>query len=91
MDNSMCHNGYKSQAEDDGNPPLVYSPDLLPCDFWFFVYAKEQLKDQLITNQSNLEDKRTDIWESVSRESLQSVFFEWTERLEWVIEYAGDY
>jgi hypothetical protein len=69
----------------------VYSPDLSPCDFWPFGYTKEQLKDQLITDESELEYKFTDIWEHVSRDALQSVFFEWMERLEWVIEHEGDY
>jgi hypothetical protein len=40
MDNSMCHNGRKIQEyfarKNDENPHPVYSPDLLPCDSWFF-------------------------------------------------------
>jgi hypothetical protein len=65
----------------------VHSPDLSPCDFWFFDYAK----DQQITDKSDLEDKWTDIWEHISRGVLQSVVFEWTERLELVIEHEGEY
>jgi hypothetical protein len=57
------------------------------CDFWFFGYAKEQL----ITDRSDLEDKLTDIWEHISRNVLQSVFFKWIERLECVIEHERDY
>jgi hypothetical protein len=79
------------QKKDDENPYPVYSPDLSPCDFWFFGHAKEQLKDQLIMDKSDLEDKLTDIWECVSRDVLQSIFFEWLERLEWVLEHEGDY
>jgi hypothetical protein len=48
-------------------------------------------KNQLITDDSDLENKLRDIWERVSRGVLQSTFFEWTERLEWVIEYEGEY
>jgi hypothetical protein len=65
----------------------VCSPDLPACGFWFVGYAKEQLKNQLITDESDLEDKLTDTWEHVSRDVLQSVFFEWMERLAWVIEH----
>jgi hypothetical protein len=95
MDNTMCHIGWKipenSTRKNDENPDPVCSPDLSPYDFWFFGHAKEQLKDQLITNESDLEGKLTHIWEHASRDLLQSVLFEWMERLEWVIEHAGAY
>jgi hypothetical protein len=92
----MCHNGRKTQEhlankKRQGPPHPVYFPDLPLCDFWFFSHAKEQLKDRLITDESDLEDKLTDIWGHISRDVLQSVFFEWMERLEWVIEHEGDY
>jgi hypothetical protein len=46
MDNSMCHNGRKIQeyfARKKMTKTLhsVHSPDLSPCDFWFFGRAKE--------------------------------------------------
>jgi hypothetical protein len=67
MDNSMCRNGRKIQEycarkKMTKTPHPVYSPDLSPCDFWFFGDTKEQLKDQLVTDESDLEDKLTDIW-----------------------------
>jgi hypothetical protein len=40
----------------------VYSPGLSPCDFWFFDYAKERMKDQVIMDDDDLEDKLTDVW-----------------------------
>jgi hypothetical protein len=45
--------------------------------FWFCGYAKGQPKDQPITDESDLENKLTDIWEYVCRDVLQLVFFEW--------------
>jgi hypothetical protein len=99
MDNSMYYDGCKIQEcfaskKMTRIPHPVYSPDMSPCDFWFFGCAKEQLKDQLkdqlITDDSNLEDRLTDIWEHVSRDIFQSVFFEWMERLGWVVEHEGD-
>jgi hypothetical protein len=80
-----------STARDGENPHPANSSDLPPPDFWFFGYAKEQLKDQLVTDESHLEDKLTNIWEHVSRSVLESAFLEWMERLEWVIEHEGDY
>jgi hypothetical protein len=59
-----------SPERDDQNRHLVYPPDLPPCDFWFCGYAKEQLKDQPITDESDLENKLTDIWEHVRRDVL---------------------
>jgi hypothetical protein len=64
----MCHNERKIQEYFAGKKMTraahpVYSPFLSPCDFWLFGYAKEELKDQLITDESDLENKLTDIWE----------------------------
>jgi hypothetical protein len=78
------------QRKDDEILHSVYFPDLSPCDFWFFGYVKEQLKEQLIMDESDLEDKLTVIWEHMSRDVLQSVFFEWMERLEWTVKHEGD-
>jgi hypothetical protein len=50
---------------------VVDSPDLLFYDFWFCGYAKEQLKEQSIPDESDLEDKLTDIWEHISGDVLQ--------------------
>jgi hypothetical protein len=42
-------------------------------------------------DERDLEDKLTDFWEHMNQDVLQTVFFGWTERLEWVIEYERDY
>jgi hypothetical protein len=59
------------------------SPDLSLCDFWFFGYTKEQLKDQTITSEDDLEGALPRVWENVGGDILQSVFHEWMARLEW--------
>jgi hypothetical protein len=46
------------------------------------------MKDQIITN--DLEGKLTDVWETVSGDFLESVFYELISRLEWVIEHEGE-
>jgi hypothetical protein len=96
IDNSICHNGRKIQEyfarkKMTRAPHPVYSPDLSPCDFWFFGHAKEQMKDQIIMDESDQEDKVTDVWQNVSEDLLQSVFCEWMGRLEWVMEHNGEY
>jgi hypothetical protein len=50
IDNSMCHNGrrireYFARKTIVRVPHPVYSPGLSPCDFWFFGYARERMKD----------------------------------------------
>jgi hypothetical protein len=72
-------------------PHPVYSSDLSPCDFRFFGYAKERMKNQGITGDDDLENKSTEVGGSVSEDVLQSVFQEWMERLEWVREHEGEY
>jgi hypothetical protein len=62
-------------------PHSVYSPELSPCDFWFFGDAKERMKDQTITSNDDPEDKLTEVWETVSGDLLESGFSEWTSRL----------
>jgi hypothetical protein len=42
-------------------------------------------------DRNDLEDKLTDIREHVSRDVLQSVFFEWIEGLMLVTGHEGDY
>jgi hypothetical protein len=40
------------------------------------------MKDQVITDHDDLEDKLTELWGNVSEDLLQSVFHAWMERLE---------
>jgi hypothetical protein len=96
MYNFMCQNESKIQEyftrkKTTRTPDPIHSRDLSQCDFWFFGYAKKQLKERLITDKSDLENKLTGIWEHVSQDVLQSDFFEWIERLKWVIGHEGDY
>jgi transposase len=93
MNNSMCHNGRKIQEyfarkEMTRAPHPVYSPDLSPCDFSLFGYAKKRMKDQIITYESDLEDKLTEVWQNMSGYLLRSVFYELMGRLEWIMEHG---
>jgi histone-lysine N-methyltransferase SETMAR len=51
MNNSKCHNAKKitgklqqKQVTRALHPP--HSPDLSPCDFWFFGMVKQKIKDR---------------------------------------------
>jgi hypothetical protein len=39
------------------------------------------MKDYIITDESDLEEKLAEIWQNVSRDLLQSVFSEWIGQL----------
>jgi hypothetical protein len=96
MDNSMCLNGRKVTDEFD-NRKLQrvayphYSPDLSPCDFWLFGMLKQKMKDREFCGVKEIMNAVQEIWREVTLERLQSVFFNWIERLEYVIEHDWEY
>jgi hypothetical protein len=49
------------------------------------------MKDQKISSEGDLEDKLTELGESVSGAFLESVFSERKFRSEWVMEHEGEY
>jgi hypothetical protein len=48
------------------------------------------MKDQTIASEDDLEDNLTDIWETVSRDLFEFVFYEWMSRLEWVTKHERE-
>jgi transposase len=67
MDNSACHNGHKITdkltATDIARalqPP--YSPDLNPCDFWFFGLLKDSMKGVELSAEDLIVEPITAIW-----------------------------
>jgi hypothetical protein len=48
------------------------------------------MKDQIITEKSDLGDKLTELWQNVSGDFRQLVFYERMARLEWVLEHDGE-
>lgn len=96
MDNSKCHNGSKvtqflADKKINRIPHPPYSPDMSPCDFWFFGRSKKLLEDVEITDSEMLVDKLIDIWNGISFEEIQAVYREWEKRCIWIIEHEGEY
>jgi hypothetical protein len=92
----MCHNGRKVTDEFDNrklqrvaHPP--YSPDLSPCDFWLFGMLKQKMKDREFSGVEEIMNAVQEIWREVTLERLQSIFFNWIERLEYLIEHDWEY
>jgi histone-lysine N-methyltransferase SETMAR len=96
MDDSKSHDGGEIQGKFDIKglvraPHSPYSPDLSPCDFWFFGMAKGKMKDREFHTVQDLRRHLTEIWNDLTFEDVQSVFLEWNIRLTWVIENGGEY
>jgi hypothetical protein len=96
MDNSMCHSGHNVTDEFDNlkldcvpHPP--YSPDPSPCDFWLFEMLKRKIKDQVFQVVEETMTAVHKVWDELTLEDLQSILFNWIERLEWVIEHEEKY
>jgi hypothetical protein len=71
------------------HPP--YSPDLSPCDFWFFGMAKGKMTEWEFHTVQDIRRCLTEIWNDLAFEDVQSVFLEWKIRFNWVIEKGGEY
>jgi hypothetical protein len=57
------------------HPP--YSPDLSPCNFWFFGMTKEKMKDREFFSAQESLSRLSDAWNDLTVEDIQRVFFEW--------------
>jgi hypothetical protein len=52
---------------------------------------KQKMKDREFSGVEEITNAVQEIWREVTLERLQSVFFNWIERLEYVIEHDGEY
>jgi hypothetical protein len=96
MNHSKSHDGGKSQSKFDTkgfvrSPHPPYSPDLSPCDFWFFGMATGEMKDRESHTVQDIPSQLTEIWTRLTFEDVQSVFLERKIRLNWVIENGVEY
>jgi hypothetical protein len=95
MDNSMCHNGRKvtsslAQANVIRAPHPAYSPDLSPCDFWFFGMLKHRMIDRQMQSPEKILDPVSSLWNELTFDDVQKIFLERMERLKWVIQQGGE-
>jgi histone-lysine N-methyltransferase SETMAR len=79
MDNCGVHNALETsqtigrmKIERLAHPP--HSPDLSPCDFWFFERAKTALQNRRFTHADVVIEALTDLFDSITFEELQNVF-----------------
>jgi hypothetical protein len=72
-------------------PQPTYRPDLSPCEFWFFRFAKQNIQDEVFDNADQLIQRWHSFFDQVTFKGLQRVFLNWMERLNWVVEHDGAY
>ena len=96
MDNARPHNAKISvealesiKAKRVEHPP--YSPDLAPSVFFRFGVLKEKLSGSSFSRSEDLISKIRGKFAQLDKEMLHRVYFNWIERLEWVVENSGEY
>jgi hypothetical protein len=96
MDSSRCDNGHKGIDELENlnlvrvaHPP--YSRHLSPYDFRLFAMLKQNIQDRLFDTTEEIMMAIRKVWSEVTFEDLQSVFFNWIQRVEYVIEHEAEY
>jgi hypothetical protein len=79
MDNLKGHNARKitgklQQKHITRAPHLPYSPDLSPCDFWFFGMVKQKIKDREFCSVQTVLRPLSDARNNLTFEDIQRVF-----------------
>jgi histone-lysine N-methyltransferase SETMAR len=72
-------------------PHPLYSPDLAPSDFFLFGYVKGQPMGYRAEIPYELLVRIQVILADISRETLNTVFLEWMERLQKCVQVDGEY
>jgi hypothetical protein len=67
------------------------SPDLAPPDFFLFGHVKNRLQRITFQSHDELPARIVAVFGQIPIETLQRVFEDWTERLEWVSQNNGSY
>ena len=71
------------------HPP--YSPDLAPCDFWFFPKVKMTMKGKRFGSIPDIEAATTAQLKTLTKEDFQNCFRKWLERWDKCVRSEGEY
>ena len=71
------------------HPP--YSPDLAPCDFWFFPKLKNALKVQRFADLSDIQRNAKKLLRGIPENDFQDCSRQWHHRLTNCIASQGEY
>jgi histone-lysine N-methyltransferase SETMAR len=96
LDNCKVHNSGRTtlQFQDFQVTRLPHppdSPDISPCDFWFFGWSTEHMRGSEFHAADEVRSFLLNLWENLDQNSIISVHREWIERLQQVIRTNGEY
>jgi histone-lysine N-methyltransferase SETMAR len=80
-----------SRLKSERVPHPPYSPDLSPWDSCLFGMLKDKIKDRLFRTIEEIITAVHRVWSEVTLDDLQSIFFNWMERFEYVINHEWEY
>jgi histone-lysine N-methyltransferase SETMAR len=96
LDNCKVHNSARTTKQFQDfqvtrlpHPP--YSPDISPCDFWFFGWSKGEMRGHKFQGAEEVKIFLLDLWQNLDENTIISVYHEWIERLQQVIHTNGEY
>jgi hypothetical protein len=69
----------------------LYSPDLAPCDFYFFPKIKSVLKGTHFVSVQNVKAKTVEILNKLTEHDLQNCFEHWQHRMQLCVNSVGNY
>ena len=95
-DNAPCHtvisvNEFLAKKGISVVPQPPYSPDLNPCDFFFFPKLKFHLKGRHFGTVDNIQKVVTDQLRALPHEDFQHCYREWEQRLRRCVASQGNY
>ncbi len=96
MDNASCHVSAKSlamigESGIDMLPHPPYSPDLAPCDFWAFPYAKAKLRGRRFASIEALQAEIRRIFRRTPRETFAQAIYDMAPRWSKCVNAQGAY
>ena len=72
-------------------PQPPYSPDISPSDFWLFGKLKRELRGINVKTIEELKKITLEKLKKINKKEFSSVYRNWIERLNYVINNKGDY
>jgi hypothetical protein len=96
MDNVSVHTAREISEKLDVSrfkrmPQPLYSPDIAPSDFFLFGWVKTQLEWREYNKEDELYEVVDGILTGLSIEMIETVFVDWINRLQRLIDGNGDY
>ena len=70
---------------------LLYSPDLVPCNFWIFTKLKDELAGREFSTVQDVQKAVTGVCATDPRSEFRAAFKKWDKRWHQCIKLEGGY